>query len=1657
MSQSESLDAIPSRLETHASGGVPPPVPTALGILPFAELRWEDLERLCLRLARTRGDVTECRLFGVRGDQQEGIDLYSRREAGAKWSVYQCKKVKTLSAQVLDTAVSLFLAGDFANETEVFTFCTNQSLRSAALDKAWRRGADVLKARGIEVIRWDSEELTELLRNERQLVFDFFGSAWFKLFFGEEPVAFTKRLTPNEVAEFTRRCRDFYAARTERLDSGAVLARRTEWTRASLPERFVPPDVFLPAVESGLRPVIENDLASLPIDRRTSSSARERPLHVRGRNREQSVSTRIPAERWLGRQPRQLLLGAPGIGKSTLLRVIAVDLLSEMPRFADLARRWGLLLPVWVPFPYWTAQVSAHHGATSTLPEMLREWFEREHQAELWPLIKRALDDDRLLLLVDGVDEYSDEKSAGVVLQQLLSFLDARGVPALLASRPHGFEALQSGVRTWSRGMLAPLSRSQQEAFARVLFRADANAQNLPPDEADVEADRKANDFTREVGSAPGLSELAGVPLLLGSFVRLALEGKRLPEDRFDACVRLVDLLLEEHPQRRREAAHRVQSASGATLRGAQLGRREIRLAFAALAFALQEHAPGGNAGRGDAVSWLAEFLHAARWNVCLTDGEAHKVARALLEEAQSELGLLVEPAQGHVGFLHRSCQEWLAAEWIRELTPEEQRKIVCAHALKPQWREVLLGAFRLLPSETLAAVADDLQTAMSDALLSGQEDLQTLLTDLGFQANSLAGAQRSELIHKSFEWIERGRFTHMRERLLSSALSALRGGVTQARHLVRARMDRWLPSRGAWRAGTLEEMGSWPRSPLLVEVLMTNLHDPEHHNTKAAAGALAKVAGGDPAVCGELIALAHDAVSVATSAAAIEALRLGWSAEPRVLELARQMRGSGAPEVALAAIRCLIAIGEQSKDDRERMLRAGKWAAGAEVDRAWRTDLVAAVIQGWPGDATVLESMTRAVQDPLRRDGEFESPLAFAVLFGGFAGSNAAADAIARYLAHEHFYFNRDGDYPSRMALVRAAKAWQGHAGLTATFEEWFEKNGTFRGYAVLEFYHAAKTARMKERLMARLRDGKSFFGLELHVLIRVWGLEDPEVNAVTRAYVRTAPLGYAEAQELLLDFVEDRASVRAKLLAGLVPESGIALVNLLDSVRKLDGDLAAPDVVEACLRLRDKHDDAWPDWVKPRLIAYGARHPEVRALAFGALEERDGPLTAVATAAANDPELEAAVIPLATPLPRELRQLIARTLTNFPAEEKWVDELLAGYDRERESAPKVELAIACARRLRRQHHLSEEMVADFRDRLRSTGSFHEQRRLAGLAGLIASHRAEWLPIATLPDIDVKDLMESGALALYDAPNFVGLLEEEWDPFLGSLDDNARRPLARFLERSNADFYIPNQAPAGSRLAKWLITERQRGDSDRTSESTRLAMLACAYPQSEMLKKAVLDFIHRVGAPESRHDWHERAKAARLLGTHFAGNESVLAALTMAPVEEWTEATAIALAHGWANSTQLEKWFEHAKQKELRIQWEAFWPVAFAVGRNVGLADRWADLDAPAAHDFARAFRDAADVLVQRTAWDEEAAKWIFEEIAYPRSATRSTTALSILLRSGISFEGFQDWLRERERLLGARHAAPAFGYDFTTGEVTCDAQLIMMRSATGNPSVSV
>ncbi|MER5219300.1 hypothetical protein [Streptomyces flaveus] len=115
--------------------------------------------------------------------------------------------------------------------------------------------------------------------------------------------------------------------------------------------------------------------------------------------------TRSACDEWLSDGDLSIVVGEPRAGKSSLLRFVVSDLLDGGPRSAALAAKFGSHLPV-------CAQ-HLHH------------------------LVVRALADDRLLLVVDVLDEWTDEGSARPALTLLENFVRSRNVAAIVSSRPY--------------------------------------------------------------------------------------------------------------------------------------------------------------------------------------------------------------------------------------------------------------------------------------------------------------------------------------------------------------------------------------------------------------------------------------------------------------------------------------------------------------------------------------------------------------------------------------------------------------------------------------------------------------------------------------------------------------------------------------------------------------------------------------------------------------------------------------------------------------------------------------------------------------------------------------------------------------------------------------------------------------------------------------------------------------------------------------------------------------------------------------------------------------------------------------------------------------------------------------------------------------------
>ena len=324
---------------------------------------------------------------------------------------------------------------------------------------------------GIELVPWDGPQLSKKLKDLPELVDDFFGRGWVEAFCGHEKAQLLgDRLDAQQVTAFRAQMGQFYRYVFTAQDPG-MLVIDAPAVALSLEERFVVPDIYEQRTvqarasatsypndfggHNGLRSVHSGDPG-------VTSPADERPSEL-----SISIESRRAVDEWVAGNLCSVLLGGPGSGKSTVLRNFAIDMLREEPRFAAIARKWGTYLPLWVPFPLWTKLI-AERGPSVSLPEVMKSWLSGFAERGLWPLVEKALADRRVLLLVDGIDEWTNEEAAGIALNKLQVFINQRSVPAVVASRPHAFARLGMEEAGWQVAQLADLTVPQQRSIARI-------------------------------------------------------------------------------------------------------------------------------------------------------------------------------------------------------------------------------------------------------------------------------------------------------------------------------------------------------------------------------------------------------------------------------------------------------------------------------------------------------------------------------------------------------------------------------------------------------------------------------------------------------------------------------------------------------------------------------------------------------------------------------------------------------------------------------------------------------------------------------------------------------------------------------------------------------------------------------------------------------------------------------------------------------------------------------------------------------------------------------------------------------------------------------------------------------------------------------------
>jgi hypothetical protein len=157
---------------TPSPVGIKPPVQPRLQDLPFNELSWEHFESICAALVEAQPVGVDCHLYGVQGDDQQGIDIVATQRGvrGNEVWAYQCKRYKEYTPGRLREAIAnMVYAADY--------YVLMLSILATA---ALRQVADAKP----NVFLWDAKDIARKLKNYPAIVEDFFGAAWREAFCG---------------------------------------------------------------------------------------------------------------------------------------------------------------------------------------------------------------------------------------------------------------------------------------------------------------------------------------------------------------------------------------------------------------------------------------------------------------------------------------------------------------------------------------------------------------------------------------------------------------------------------------------------------------------------------------------------------------------------------------------------------------------------------------------------------------------------------------------------------------------------------------------------------------------------------------------------------------------------------------------------------------------------------------------------------------------------------------------------------------------------------------------------------------------------------------------------------------------------------------------------------------------------------------------------------------------------------------------------------------------------------------------------------------------------------------------------------------------------------------------------------------------------------
>ncbi|HEX3128648.1 MAG TPA: SUMF1/EgtB/PvdO family nonheme iron enzyme [Thermoanaerobaculia bacterium] len=430
----------------------------------------------------------------------------------------------------------------------------------------------------------------------------------------------------------------------------------------------------------------------VPLKARLSTPEGEtwtRDLQVAGRKAIQEeiegagerVSEPVPILDLLQEHDGLILLGDPGAGKSTFLRLLTVAL--AFGKGADLGL--GDRLPILLPLAAYADELAKDDVA---LGPFIARYYEEKRGIDvpLGAMLSAALEEGRALLLFDGLDEVREETRRKRVVDRVKDFYcryrhsGNGGNRFVLTSRIVGYREVRLAVDGLVECTLVDFDDHEIKAFVGNWTAVVEKAAGGDTSVAQDRAEREQSELLAAVRANSGVRSLAANPLLLTILALMKRQGVTLPERRVELYKTYVETLLKHWNLARREAGRS----------DLEVDLLETLKILEPLALWMQEESPGVSLIRETDLLEKLEDLCKGRGHA-LPEAEARK----FLKDVRDAASILVERGDQRYGFLHLTFQEYLAAATLAHRAADDGAaatiEALAPHIGEPEWHEATL------------------------------------------------------------------------------------------------------------------------------------------------------------------------------------------------------------------------------------------------------------------------------------------------------------------------------------------------------------------------------------------------------------------------------------------------------------------------------------------------------------------------------------------------------------------------------------------------------------------------------------------------------------------------------------------------------------------------------------------------------------------------------------------------------------------------------------------------------------------------------------------------------------------------------------------------------------------------------------------------------